>query len=79
MGHQAGISTLNPEKPAGLLTGGGDPGWGMGNADRKPLRKQSLETSRERGLVPRGAAPWRARGLRVQGRCFGLVRGATVT
>lgn len=40
MGHQAGISTLNQVRPAGLQTGEGDLGYGMGKADRKTLRKQ---------------------------------------
>lgn len=57
MDHQAGIPTLNQGKPAGLLTGEGDLGWGTGKGDRKPLRIQEygshkwsfLKMSRERG------------------------------
>lgn len=88
MGHQAGISTLNQGKPAGLLTGPEDLGWGMGKADRRPLRKQECGSCQWRiSENVKGSWPgtWKScgyggpRSLRRKREGSGLVQETTTT
>lgn len=88
MGHQAGISTLNQGKPAGLLTGPEDLGWGMGKADRRPLRKQECGSCQWRiSENVKGSWPgtWKScgyggpRSLRCKREGSGLVQETTTT
>lgn len=87
MGHQAGISILNQAKPAGLLTGEGDLGWGMGKADRKPLRKQDSGHDSDHLGNRQGDGAWylgrwgrgSPRSLKYHGDGFRLVQETTMT